>query len=498
MPANQKPIAFKVFPQNPFAFRAFAASQPSEFLADLEVTPCGTLWSGHADGDDTIRGFGDDHIYVANYCQKAAYETSIPSPHVDTPERPPSGGLMGPLPKIVNGSVAPLDPGGWDQLSNRIVEGSVCAPAFAVAMVYAIARQTIDLWQGYIGKPIVWYCAQRGRKQRRSRLEIVPMVATCGAETKHKNAVSGYGYIELGIAEPDDRDLFPVNHPRRINAPGLPPPRMVPYWLNADTVAHEVGHQILYATLGFGARPPKSDWLKLGGPKKGQAFRAFHESFGDIVAIMTAVQSDMVLDHVLRQTEGFLFQDTALTDIGEITSAHTIRDVHDHDDEAAPAPDRSDPKVNAIVKEYYALSEALTGTFFDVLISIAARCLDGLDEKLVVAFEDQVRAEHRYPSTRAPLEKAVRALYRTHGPGPFRIALRQASAALGGILGEFLNKAGRVEPASFTIDELRAGLVRAGRQQMKANPASPLSRVGRERLAAHIERRLAGLRPAAR
>ncbi len=500
MAEGEAEVAFKVFPQNPFAFRLCAESRPSDFLTELRVKPRGKLWSGQPD-DRTVKGFGDDQIYVANYCLKTAYESGVPAPHVDTSERPPSRFLMGPLPRLLNGGIAPLDPGGWDQLSSRTVGRSVCAPAFAVAMVYAIARQTIDLWESYIGDKIVWYCAQEGRKQPRQRLEIVPLVATRGAGSneRHKNAVSGYGYIELGIAESDDEDLFPVHLPRRINATAPPPPRMVPYWLNADTVAHEIGHQILYATLGFGAGAAQArDWLRIGGREAGQAFRAFHESFGDIVAIMTALQSDKVLDHVLAQTEGFLFQDTALTNIGEITSTRTIRDVHDEGPgEAMGAPGLLETD-EALVRNYYALSESLTGTFFDILVSIAARFLDGLDQALVNEFEEGVTTGRIDPSAPARIKDAVRAYYKAHGPGPFRRALRQASMALGGILGEFLKNAGAVDPTRFTVEELRSSLVRAGNRQIAAKPGAPLSRAGQAALEGSIGRGFAHRRPAAR
>lgn len=503
MAGRDAEVAFKVFPQNPFAFRLCADSRPGDFLTDLRVKPRGKLWSGRPDDDRTVKGFGDDQIYVANYCLKTAYESAVPAPHLDTSERPPSGFLMGPLPRLLGGGIAPLDPGGWDQLSSRTVGRSVCAPAFAVAMVYAIARQTIDLWESHIGHEIVWYCAQAGRKQRRRRLEIVPLVATRGAGSneRHKNAVSGYGYIELGIAESDDEDLFPVHLPRRISATAPPPPRMVPYWLNADTVAHEIGHQILYASLGFGANAGAApNWLWIGGRETGQAFRAFHESFGDMVAIMTAIQSDKLLDHVLAQSEGFLFQDTALTNIGEITSTRTIRDVHDSGPgEAMGAPGllMSDED---IVRQYYALSESLTDTFFDILVGFAARLLDGLDQELVDSFERDVTEGRVAANAPAPIKNEVRRLYRERGPAPFRRAVRQASAALGGILGEFLKSADAVafDPARFTVEELRSSLVRAGRRQIAAKPEAPLSRAGQTALECSIGRGFAHRRPVAR
>jgi hypothetical protein len=186
----------------------------------------------------------------------------------------------------------------------------------------------------------------------------------------------------------------------------------------------------------------------------------------------------MVLEHVLKQTEGFLFQDTALTNIGEITATRTIRDVHNADDQdEAGAPAVGSPE-EKLVREYYALSESLTGTFFDILVSLAARFLDGLDLALVDEFEREMIAGDPQPTTRAPLESAVRALYRQSGPAPFMQAVRQASTALGAILGEYLRNAGAIDPFHFSIDELRAKLVQAGGRRIAAAPASPLARVG--------------------
>ena len=72
-----------------------------------------------------------------------------------------------------------------------------------------------------------------------------------------------------------------------------------------DIVAHEFGHALLDAL-----RPDLWDAAL-------DEVAAFHESFGDITALLTAMQLDSVADATVKETGGMLFQDSSLSRIAE-------------------------------------------------------------------------------------------------------------------------------------------------------------------------------------
>jgi len=74
---------------------------------------------------------------------------------------------------------------------------------------------------------------------------------------------------------------------------------------SVDVVSHELGHGILDAL-----RPElwNTQCLEIW---------AFHEAFGDINAMMTVMQSDIVINHILEETNGDLTKSNVLSRIGE-------------------------------------------------------------------------------------------------------------------------------------------------------------------------------------
>ena len=108
------------------------------------------------------------------------------------------------------------------------------------------------------------------------------------------NAYSGYGFIEVGRQR--DPDAF------------------VPYSLNFDVIAHEVGHQIIYSEVGI--------------PDPGRAtaeYLGFHESAADLAALLASLHFDSVVDNLLLTTRGNLYTLNALSRMAELSNHQQIR-----------------------------------------------------------------------------------------------------------------------------------------------------------------------------
>ncbi len=153
---------------------------------------------------------------------------------------------------------------------------------FKAAHVYVIARVTLNIWQRYFGFEIPWAF-------HHTQMELVP-------EIDWENAHSGYGYIELGRSAARQDGIE------------------VPYWLNFDVVAHEMGHAILFS--------------QLPGPTAQQQTReysAFHETGSDIIAIIAAMHSEKLLWHVLDTSSGDIYGFNEINRLGEISNIEQIR-----------------------------------------------------------------------------------------------------------------------------------------------------------------------------
>lgn len=75
--------------------------------------------------------------------------------------------------------------------------------------------------------------------------------------------------------------------------------------MSADVVSHELGHAVLDAI-----RPDMWSVATL-------EIMAFHESFGDMLAILTCLQHDEVINHILQETGGDLTKTNSVTHIAE-------------------------------------------------------------------------------------------------------------------------------------------------------------------------------------
>ena len=191
-------------------------------------------------------------------------------------------------------------------------------PEFEAAHAYGVARFVLDIWEDYFGRPIRWHFLGD-----HDRLEIVLLRPL-------KNASAGYGFMELGSDLVDgDLQLFS---------------------LNFDIIAHEMGHLILYSEIGL----PNLNALE------GEFF-GFHECGADLVALITALHFDSVVDQLLETTKGNLYTFNELNRFAELSSSQEIRVAG------------NSTKMSAFAMGWtneHDLSEPLTGAFFDVLVDI--------------------------------------------------------------------------------------------------------------------------------
>ncbi|WP_207482865.1 gluzincin family metallopeptidase [Arenibaculum pallidiluteum] len=199
-------------------------------------------------------------------------------------------------------------------------------PGFRAAHMYGVARRVLDIWEDYFGSPVEWYF-----RSLYPSLELIPAA-------EFDNAQAGFGYVEAGFVTQGDARL--------------------PFSLNFDAVAHEIGHVILMSRVG----------IPLPGATTAE-FRAFHESAADLVAIVALLHSDGVVERVLAGSRGNLYTLNELNRIGELLenrqfrlAANTLRLSE------MPAARKSlDQLTDAEVHE---LSQPLTGAFYDLLVGI--------------------------------------------------------------------------------------------------------------------------------
>jgi len=176
--------------------------------------------------------------------------------------------------------------------------------------MFASVRFVLDIWEGYFGRTIQWHF-----RQRFTKMELIPQV-------NWNNAHSGFGFLEFGV-DGNSR----------------------PYCRNFDVLAHELGHSIIFAEI------PNFDGVNFGG---------FHESAGDLVAIMSSLHFDLMVDRLLANTFGNLFSRNELSRLGELSNSRQIRIAF------------NDKKMSDIVgiSEEHALSVPLTGAIFDIMVEV--------------------------------------------------------------------------------------------------------------------------------
>jgi len=232
------------------------------------------------------------------------------------------------LPPFVGATYPPAEPGpdgNFDELAPQ-------SRQFLAAHAFASASRVLDIWESYLGQPIVWYFADTYE-----RLEIIPWV-------DWENAQSGYGYLELG---------------REQGADG----RGHPFALNFDVIAHEMGHAMLFSLFGVPA-----------GGLEGSDFGPLHEASSDLISLLSFLHFDSGMDRLLRHCQANLLLLNELNRIAELTGDRQIR-------VASNAR-----KMSEVTEEIHDRSRPFTGAVFDTLVDLyhAGLVRQGLaDERLL-------------------------------------------------------------------------------------------------------------------
>jgi len=369
---------FRIYVQSPLAGPPF--DQPE--TVEIPLAP-----------DDIGPGPSDSRVYVLDAI-KDRYPNLHPHVYNWADGRPWGSASHPPAQPGPDGHFDHLEPG---------------TRAFEAASVYASVRFALAVWEKYFAEvgeaPIRWHHKPQ-RTGVDDRLEINPHSLTNGAR-------AGYGFIEFGVGLITDR----FNHTG-------------PLWNNFDVVAHELGHSIVFDRVGFPRNmTPDTKWVGKDNlkDKHNGYFVAFHESAGDLAAIVSALHHDRVIDFLRIHSGGNLGAANVLNAIGELGRHGAIRNVQPN---KTLARFRREP----ISKDnLYEVSLPLTGAVYDVFVDVFNRAQQLMYRRnaLIDARDWLGRTLAKAWSHLSPDRLTFRSV---------RDALIQADSALGGEMGEVIEQ----------------------------------------------------------
>lgn len=154
--------------------------------------------------------------------------------------------------------------------------------------------------------------------------------------------------------------------------------------VSADIVAHEFGHAFLDIL-----RPD------LFSMQSYEAW-AFHESFGDITAILSIMQWDQVLDKAIAQTGGNLLQSNIISRLAEemgqaiyqLTGgreghlAFALRDAVNNFKYVDPSKLKDNTRDDVLSRECHNFSRVWTGTWYEIMVKMYQKNMtEGMDPK---------------------------------------------------------------------------------------------------------------------
>jgi hypothetical protein len=330
-------------------------------------------------------GPADDRIHVIDAINKRPYGRG---------EIPPYTGPANPL-------VQPGPQGHFTHLQPGTRE-------FSAAHMYAVVRRVLDIWEDYFNDVIPWHF-----EDSFARLLLIPLV-------RWNNAQSGYGFLEFGYA----------------SSPGGLLDLSKPYCENFDVLAHELGHSIIFSRVGF----PSSSLTNTA------EYGGFHESAGDLVAILSALHSHKVVDHLLLNTHGNLFTVNELERVGELSDSVQIRAAF------------NGLRMSDVQGEEHDLSQPLTGAIFDIFVEIFQKEL--VSQQLISqSLADRSFNEGNSPTEDTQIQVEFDRAYAEH-EADFKTALLNARD----YLGQLLAKAwGQLSPDFLTYAKVAAALLATDR-----------------------------------
>ncbi len=262
---------------------------------------------------------------------------------------------------------------------------------FEAAHMYGTLRWVLDIWETYFERKIDW-----SFNEHFERLELVPWL-------DWDNAHAGYGFIEMGYGSDDQGQKFPHN-------------------LNFDVLAHEFGHTMLYSVIGM----PK-------GEGASTQYFTFHESSGDMVAIISMLHFNTVLDRLLDDSSGNLYVRNELNRVGELSSTRQIR-MASNGIKMSEVPNPNTPREQLSYKQIHDISLPMTGALFDLLVEVFQQNL--VDAGLISSELDQISrglTDAQGESDDEQLQVLFDEFY-TQNPDGFKKALVDARDYLGLLL----------------------------------------------------------------
>lgn len=311
---------FRVFPRPPFVHPDWTPE-----LISIS-TPAGAVQPGPS----------DDRMYVINPIGKLHAYGVIAGPFgTRYLNLPPWQGPIKP-------PVQPASDGHFDNIA-------AYRPEFLAAHAFAAIRFALDRWEGYFGRRIEWHF-----RDDFDRLEVVML-------PELDNARAGYGYIEVGADHSESGMLLP-------------------FALDFDVLAHELGHLIIYSTVGV---PDLS-------VEDGEYF-GFHESAADLTALVAAANFDSLLERLLEETHGNLFSYNELDRFAELSATTQIR---------LASNSVTMSRFAAGWTDEHELSQPLTGAVFDIFVDVFQENLveQGVIDRRIADLADHVAHEPSYAS----------------------------------------------------------------------------------------------------
>ncbi len=287
-------------------------------------------------------------------------------------------------------------------------------PQFPAVHLWGAVRFASEVWHKWLERPFAFLGLPGG-----GRIELIPAV-------NWKNAAMGPGFVETGVWQEDGM----VHR----------------YALNVDVIAHEVGHAVVFDTLG----QPDTETVD---------YLAIHEAVSDISALLVSLHFEGIIDRLFEETGGNLYVMNSLNRIAETSSTEQLRIASNKarlseyfDLFFSPESGVVDPTGRA--RSAHDAGLPLLGAVFDMLVELVQ---DRLVAKGAIPPDDDVRgwsegeimvAARRFsqPGRHLPSELA------------FREALVEARERLGRILGRGLQLA---PAADLDMHSLAAALLRS-------------------------------------
>jgi len=171
-----------------------------------------------------------------------------------------------------------------------------------------------------------------------------------------------------------------------------------------EVVSHELGHALLDAV-----RPEFWNYQSL-------EVHAFHEAFGDCVSILSVLQFDKVIDHVLNETNGDLNKSNVASKVGEElgtaiynmdpNAGYTpgvLRDANNSFTYVRPENLPTDSLDNELSSECHNFSRVWTGTWYEIFVKIYEyNCFHMERKQALIKARDTVANYLMYAITHAP------------------------------------------------------------------------------------------------